>query len=188
MSTLVSTQNKLTLVVITFILLIYLITYQIRPMNYKDHLKYGIVASVSLAYIYVYIKSDWKLPLKADPGETALVFGLCLAGSLSPDLDVQSKPSQIVAFFGSIFCAISLYFREPYPALIFSTIFLFIKSFSHRSWVHTYTLPFVLALFGIFSEIWLIMPFTIGMIVHYRFGDKMKVFKKSNWIKSIKIL
>ncbi len=156
-------------------------------MIFRQHLGYGFVASAIASASFAFAKSGFELPITADSGDIALVFGLCLAGSLAPDLDTQSTPSRIVAIFGFFFCSLSLFHREPYPALIFATAFIFIKSLSHRGWIHTYTLPLILVVMGIVLQLWMIIPFSLGIIVHFK-CDGMKVFKKSNWVKSFKIL
>ncbi len=153
-------------------------------MNFRDHFQCGIIASIAASGVYVLAKSV----LDADPEKAALVFAVCLLGSVIVDLDTHSKPSQIIAFFGSIFCALSLFYREPYYALAFATAFIFIKAFNHHSWIHSYSIPLVLSLYGAYSpESWLLIPFSFGYVVHLRFGDKLKILKKSNWIKSLKI-
>jgi uncharacterized metal-binding protein len=154
-------------------------------MNFRRHLYAGSIASAAVTVGYGLATSDFNLPFTTDPGDAALVFVVCLAGSLAPDLDTHSVPSKITSFLVSIFCAFSIYHKEPYPALIIATALLFIKSLSHRGWVHTYTIALVVGLFGIIPDLWLLIPFAIGMIVHFK-TDSMLFLKKTNWIKPIK--
>ena len=161
-------------------------------MDFKIHIRIGSIASAAVTVAYGFIASDFKLPLTTDPDEAALVFILCLAGSLAPDLDTQSKISKIASFALSAFCVFSIITREPYLALLFSAGFLFVKSFNHRTWTHVYTLPLVLSLIALKTGFWQLYPLSLGILTHY-FVDclgpqKMLPWRLSNWIKPIKIL
>lgn len=154
-------------------------------MLFKQHLKYGLISSsaTTACYSVMTMYNDWHLSVD----NHLIVFFATLAGSLAPDLDAHSKPSKIVALFGSIFCLAAIYQREPYPALIFATGFLFIKSFSHRTWTHVYSLPLVLTIIAFKMDLWFLIPVSGGLCVHYAV-DTIPFWKLNSWIKPIVLL
>jgi len=160
-------------------------------MEFRNHFVAGIVTSslASIAWKAIHVKAGIELN---DPNELLIIFGLCLAGSLIPDLDTQSKPSKIFAFLGSIFCIVSLIVQEPYPALMYSAAFLFIKSFNHRTWTHVWALPVVLVFVGIYFDQWMLIPFAVGIVCHYIldcFGpQKMLPWRVNSWVKPLRLL
>ena len=157
-------------------------------MNFKGHLNIGLVASVAVGAGWIAVNAN-LLNRVPQTEEIMLVSGVTVLGSLAPDLDHQSVPSMITSFILSVFCMFSLYHQDPYPALILATGFIFIKSFSHRGWVHSYSLVTVIALLGTaYPGLYLLFPFALGMIVHLKFGDRLAFFRRSNWIKPIKLI
>jgi len=154
-------------------------------MNFKGHLRAGLVASALSTVVYSLSAND------STPDAGAMVFTAVLVGSLVPDLDTNSIPSKITALLGSIFCLWSLITKEPYPALIFATGFLFIKSFNHRTWTHLWSLPTILIAVAVKYNIPLLIPFSVGIMTHYVIDcygpKKMYPWMVSNWIKPIKI-
>lgn len=135
-------------------------------MLFVDHIRYGFIASVVTTGAYSLIAP--QIPeLSNNPDSIAVAFGACLAGSLSPDLDTNSKPSKWVAMFGACFGLWALYNREPYFALAFLTAFSFIKTFNHRTYTHLYSLPLILCIVAVKQDIWWLIPFSVGLVCHY---------------------
>lgn len=154
-------------------------------MLFKDHLRFGLIASVASAGAYSLIAP--KIPeLSSDPESIAIAFGACLAGSLAPDLDCQSKPSKYLSFALFLFGLWSIWEKEPYPFIAFAVAFMFIKSFNHRTFCHIYSLPLILSISAAYFNIWWLIPFSAGLIVHYA-CDKMNPLKLSSWFKQIVI-
>ncbi len=154
-------------------------------MLFVDHFRFGFIASVATTGAYSLIAP--QIPeLSSNPDSIAIAFGACLAGSLAPDLDTQSRPSKYLSFMLFLFGLWSIWEKEPYPFIIFATAFMFIKSMNHRTFCHIFTLPVVLSISAVYFNIWWLIPFSVGLIVHYA-CDKMNPLKLSNWIKQIVI-
>jgi uncharacterized metal-binding protein len=148
-------------------------------MNFRSHLTGGALASTVLTVGYSFLQ---KPPINQD--DLALMFGACLIGSLAPDLDTQSKPSKFLSIVLTVFGIWSIVNREPYPALFCLTGFAFIKSFNHRTWCHVYSLPLVLTLVSVQFNLWWLIPFSVGLVVHYA-CDKLNPLQFNNWFKKI---
>lgn len=145
-------------------------------MNFPEHLKAGFAGSIAVTCCAVGFTQE--------PLELLAVFGVTLAGSLAPDLDTQSTPSMAAAAIAFAIGIGGFVFREPYVPLAITTFFCFIKIFSHRTWVHTYTVVAIILFLGIEYNEPITVPFCIGYIIHF-VVDKIWPWRVSNWIKPI---
>lgn len=154
-------------------------------MLFADHLRYGFIASVATAGAYSLIAP--QIPeLSNDPDSIAIAFGACLAGSLAPDLDTNSRPSKYFSMFLFLFGLWSIWNRELYPFVIFATAFAFIKSMNHRTFCHIFALPMILSISAVYFSIWWLIPFSVGLICHY-ICDRLNPLKLNNWWKPLVI-
>jgi len=152
-------------------------------MNYKEHVKGGFLVAAVVTMGTTLLKQ----PFRPESGiEAAVIFGLCLFGSLIPDLDTQSKISRFVCFVTAAFCTYSIYYREPYPAIYAATIILYIKSLNHRTWTHVYLVPLILFFVSYKTQTIYFAVFALGVIAHYSL-DRMNPLKLNNWVKPIKL-
>lgn len=151
-------------------------------MNFRSHLTGGASVSTVITIGYSFLQ---KFPIDQD--DLALMFGACLVGSLAPDLDTQSKSSRYVSMFLFLFGVWSLIHQDPYPVVVLLVGFAFIKSMSHRTWCHVYSLPVILTGIALTFDIWWLIPFSIGLVCHYAI-DNMNPLKLNNWWKPITIL
>jgi hypothetical protein len=143
-------------------------------MNYKGHLRAGFFGAIAVSVSYSMIDNE--------PSRIGFMGGATLIGALAPDLDTDSIPSKITSFIGFAACLISIILKEPYPMLYFSAAFFFVKSFSHRTYTHLYSLPLVMVVLSYYYQSFYFAAFGFGLCVHY-FCDSLSVFKPSNWFK-----
>jgi hypothetical protein len=111
-------------------------------MNFKAHaIGAGIAAVSTASFWYIEARLPWELALISVPA----TFG----GGLFPDVDIDSSiPSRWFArisfFLCSALLASGVYFRNMdlhILAILVSLIFFFCKSFVHRSFIHSFTIP-----------------------------------------------
>ncbi|MBU2647526.1 metal-dependent hydrolase [bacterium] len=149
-------------------------------MNFPSHLKAGLIASAAVTISARTITGTDKLE------SLAMIFLLCLVGSLAPDLDTKSVPHKIAALFGFMFCIASIYTGHPYPAPYFATGFLFISSMDHRGYTHVYLWPLILIGAGLYGMNLYLISFGVGLLTHYAL-DRMNPLKLNNWLKPIRL-
>lgn len=154
-------------------------------MNFKAHAIAAGLASVSTAsFWYFEAKIPWELALISVPA----TFG----GGLFPDLDIdQSIPSRWYArsavILNLILLTMGLYFQNMdllVLAIAINLVFLFCKSFVHRSFIHSIAIPICLFI-GAFTIPMrndlvpvIISSFAAGILVHLFLDFSSTAYKR----------
>jgi len=142
-------------------------------MNFKVHATFAGFAAVSTAsFWYFEARMPWELALLS----MLATFG----GGLFPDVDIDSSiPSRWFARIAGVLCVALLiggiYLKNMdlhILAILISLVFFFCKSFVHRSFIHSITIPVGLVI-GAFTMptnndlVPVIMAsFGVGIVVH----------------------
>lgn len=175
-------------------------------MNFKGHKEYGLKTSwaVAISYLlffttYNYTITEQLVFSKNLFAYSGILFIATFIGSLSPDLDIESIPSQWVArimvaywvavlWLNSVLMGINSYIGSELsvdlnwkPAAILSLIFFVCKGDHHRGWTHALIWTPILLATAYFTGFHIIGAFGIGMAVHNWYCDDISMLRVRNW-------
>lgn len=137
--------------------------------DYKRHLSFGLVLGIGVL-VLLSLAWSWKASLE----HMATLLGLCLIGSLLPDIDTDSRAQNLIYAFLILFDLFLIFKKEYEWAAIVGLCAMFPALGPHRGWTHSLwamlliPLPIIIVPVLLFSQPWqAVLPYYLAVLLGY---------------------